>query len=96
MTAADSTSEVVYVHGLWMPGVIMSVLRHRLQNGHGFPGREFTYHSDLDLIFLYAGGTDAIDGVSRVGHRLERANSPAAAKITRKLLIRLILPISLG
>ncbi len=51
MTAADSTSEVVYVHGLWMPGLIMSVLRHRLQNGHGFPGREFTYHSvvgDLD------------------------------------------------
>ena len=33
-------------------------------------GREFTYHSDLDLIFLYLGGVDAVEGASRVGQRL--------------------------
>jgi glutamate-ammonia-ligase adenylyltransferase len=33
-------------------------------------GREFTYHSDLDLIFLYRGGVDEIDRASRVGQRL--------------------------
>jgi len=33
-------------------------------------GHEFTYHSDLDLIFLYAGGTDEIDRVSRTAQRL--------------------------
>jgi len=33
-------------------------------------GREFTYHSDLDLIFLYAGGTGEIDRVSRAAQRL--------------------------
>lgn len=33
-------------------------------------GREFTYQSDLDLIFLYAGDTEAIDRVSRVAQRL--------------------------
>jgi glutamate-ammonia-ligase adenylyltransferase len=32
-------------------------------------GREFTYHSDLDLIFLYGGGA-AIDRASRLGQRL--------------------------
>ncbi len=33
-------------------------------------GREFTYHSDLDLIFLYAGGPDRVVAASRVGQRL--------------------------
>lgn len=33
-------------------------------------GREFTYHSDLDLLFLHAGGPDEIVRVSRVGQRL--------------------------
>ncbi len=33
-------------------------------------GREFTYHSDLDLIFLYQGGVDRIDAASRLGQRL--------------------------
>jgi glutamate-ammonia-ligase adenylyltransferase len=33
-------------------------------------GREFSYHSDLDLVFLYEGGPDAIDSVSRVVQRL--------------------------
>lgn len=33
-------------------------------------GREFTYHSDLDLIFLYSGGAEAVDAASRVGQRL--------------------------
>jgi glutamate-ammonia-ligase adenylyltransferase len=33
-------------------------------------GREFTYHSDLDLIFLYDGGPEQIDRASRVAQRL--------------------------
>jgi glutamate-ammonia-ligase adenylyltransferase len=33
-------------------------------------GREFTYHSDLDLIFLYRGGAEQIVEVSRIGQRL--------------------------
>jgi glutamate-ammonia-ligase adenylyltransferase len=33
-------------------------------------GREFTYHSDLDLIFLYEGGPDEVARVSRIGQRL--------------------------
>jgi glutamate-ammonia-ligase adenylyltransferase len=33
-------------------------------------GREFTYHSDLDLIFLYRGGIDEIERASRAGQRL--------------------------
>jgi glutamate-ammonia-ligase adenylyltransferase len=32
-------------------------------------GREFTYHSDLDLIFLYEGEVGDIDQASRVGQR---------------------------
>jgi len=33
-------------------------------------GREFTYHSDLDLIFLFDGTTEDIPLVSRIGQRL--------------------------
>lgn len=33
-------------------------------------GREFTHQSDLDLVFLYEGGPDAIDAASRVGQRM--------------------------
>ena len=33
-------------------------------------GREFTYHSDLDLIFLYGGGVEAVPGASRMVQRL--------------------------
>jgi len=33
-------------------------------------GREFTYHSDLDLIFLMPGGPEAIARASRIGQRL--------------------------
>jgi glutamate-ammonia-ligase adenylyltransferase len=32
-------------------------------------GREFTYHSDLDLIFLYQGDAEEIVRVSRIGQR---------------------------
>jgi glutamate-ammonia-ligase adenylyltransferase len=33
-------------------------------------GREFTYHSDLDLVFLHEGGAEALAEASRVGQRL--------------------------
>jgi glutamate-ammonia-ligase adenylyltransferase len=33
-------------------------------------GREFTYHSDLDLIFLYAGGPEEVALASKIGQRL--------------------------
>jgi glutamate-ammonia-ligase adenylyltransferase len=33
-------------------------------------GREFTYHSDLDLIFLYAGSSELVASASRIGQRL--------------------------
>ncbi len=33
-------------------------------------GREFTYHSDLDLIFLFRGGTEVVDSASKLAQRL--------------------------
>jgi glutamate-ammonia-ligase adenylyltransferase len=33
-------------------------------------GREFTHHSDLDLIFLYEGGPDEVTLASKIGQRL--------------------------
>ncbi len=33
-------------------------------------GREFTHHSDLDLIFLYQGGPDEVALASKIGQRL--------------------------
>ena len=34
---------VVLVHGLWMNGLVFGVLRHRLQQEHGFEVHTFTY-----------------------------------------------------
>jgi glutamate-ammonia-ligase adenylyltransferase len=33
-------------------------------------GREFTYHSDLDLVFLHPGGTEALADASRTAQRM--------------------------
>ena len=44
MTTAGDNTAVVLVHGIWMHGVIMSVLAHRLEDC-GFTCRTFTYSS---------------------------------------------------
>lgn len=39
-----SRETVILVHGIWMPGAIMSMLKLRLQR-HGFAGRLFDYYA---------------------------------------------------
>lgn len=47
------------------PGVPLAVI------GMGkLAGREFSYHSDLDLVFLFQGGIEAIDAASRAAQRM--------------------------
>lgn len=36
---------IILVHGLWMTGIEMAVLKHRLEAEHGFNCVLFTYHS---------------------------------------------------
>jgi len=36
---------IILVHGLWMTGIEMTMLRHRLQHDHGYNCVQFTYHS---------------------------------------------------
>ena len=36
---------IILVHGLWMTGIEMSVLKHRLESDHGFHCVQFSYHS---------------------------------------------------
>ena len=36
---------IILVHGLWMTGIEMAVLKHRLETEHGFNCVLFTYHS---------------------------------------------------
>jgi len=40
-----STETIILVHGLWMTGIEMTMLRHRLQQDHGFNCVQFSYHS---------------------------------------------------
>lgn len=40
-----STETIILVHGLWMTGIEMTMLRHRLQTDHGFNCVQFSYHS---------------------------------------------------
>ena len=41
----DSSDAIVLIHGLWMHGVVMEPLRHRLQDRHGFVVHNFSYPS---------------------------------------------------
>jgi len=68
---------VVLVHGLWMNGLVFSVLRQRLQHDHGFDVHTFTYptlHGDLDRVSSkladYAGRVGGGRPVHLVGHSL--------------------------
>src|SRR5438105_10425102 len=36
---------IILVHGLWMTGIEMTILRHHLQQDHGFNCVQFSYHS---------------------------------------------------
>jgi len=36
---------IILVHGLWMTGIEMTMLRHRLQKDYGFNCVQFSYHS---------------------------------------------------
>ncbi|MDJ0927693.1 MAG: alpha/beta hydrolase [Gammaproteobacteria bacterium] len=41
----DSSDAIVLIHGLWMHGIVMEPLRHRLQNRHGYVVHNFSYPS---------------------------------------------------
>jgi glutamate-ammonia-ligase adenylyltransferase len=53
-----------------VPGSGPSALDFAVVGMGKIAGREFTYHSDLDLVFLYRGDPEAVDRASRVGQRL--------------------------
>lgn len=75
-----SAGTVVLVHGIWMPGSIMTYLKRQLESRHGFAGRLFGYRSvrvGLDenaarlAEFAAAAGREAGGGpVHLVGHSL--------------------------
>lgn len=53
-------------------------------------GREFTYHSDLDLLFLYGNGAEQIEGASRTAQRLTSyLTTPTGAGVAYKVDTRL-------
>lgn len=45
-----STETVVFAHGMWMPGRIMTFLKNRLERDHGFTGHLFGYWSVRDSL----------------------------------------------
>jgi pimeloyl-ACP methyl ester carboxylesterase len=72
-----AAERVVLVHGLWMNGLVFGVLRHRLQQDHGFEVHTFTYptlHGDAKQVSReLAEFTDRVTGGGRVhfvGHSL--------------------------
>jgi len=41
----DNVEHIISIHGLWMPGFEMVLLRRRLSGAHGFSPRQFSYRS---------------------------------------------------
>ena len=39
------TETVVFIHGLWLNGTEMGLMRRRLTRGYGFPTRQFSYRT---------------------------------------------------
>jgi pimeloyl-ACP methyl ester carboxylesterase len=72
-----ATETVVLVHGLWMNGLELSMLGHRLRREHGFDVRTFTYptmHGDAASVCAalaeFAAGAGRAGRVHLVGHSL--------------------------
>ncbi|MEX2124505.1 MAG: alpha/beta hydrolase [Woeseia sp.] len=70
------SDDVVFVHGIWMPGGVMAYLRQHLEREYGFRGHLFSYASvrgTLDenaaLLADFAAGLDSAT-VHLVGHSL--------------------------
>lgn len=70
------SGDIVLVHGVWMPGVVMSYLKQHLERGHGFRAHLFSYASvrgtlDENAELLADFVTDlGADVVHLVGHSL--------------------------
>ncbi len=75
-----SAETIVFVHGIWMPGAIMTWLKQHLESRHGYAGRLFDYravrvglddNADRLAEFTAAAARDAGGGpVHLVGHSL--------------------------
>ena len=71
-----SDVEVVYVHGMWMPGEEMLYVKHHLETQHGFTGHLFRYHSvrgsldeNAELLAEFVAEVEAGE-IHLVGHSL--------------------------
>lgn len=60
---------VILVHGLWMSGFEMNVLRQRLQSTYGFDARGFSYPT------LHGDTVDVVDQLAQNARELARAAS---------------------
>lgn len=70
------TRDVVFVHGIWMPGAVMARLKQYLEHDHGFRGHLFSYASirgtldeNAELLADFIRDLD-IDEAHLVGHSL--------------------------
>jgi pimeloyl-ACP methyl ester carboxylesterase len=68
--------DVVLVHGVWMPGAVMTYLKQHLERDHGFRGHLFSYASvrgtldeNAELLADFVSDLGA-DNVHLVGHSL--------------------------
>jgi pimeloyl-ACP methyl ester carboxylesterase len=68
--------DVVFVHGIWMPGAVMARLKQHLEHDHGFRGHLFSYASisgtideNAELLADFVRDLDT-DTVHLVGHSL--------------------------
>jgi pimeloyl-ACP methyl ester carboxylesterase len=70
------STDVVLVHGIWMPGAVMGYLKQHLERDHGFRGHLFSYASvrgtldeNAELLADFVDHLGA-DSVHLVGHSL--------------------------
>jgi pimeloyl-ACP methyl ester carboxylesterase len=70
------SNDVVLVHGIWMPGAVMALLKQHLEHDHGFRGYLFSYASirgtldeNAELLADFVRDLGA-DRVHLVGHSL--------------------------
>ena len=85
MTARDS---VILVHGLWMNGMEMSVLRRRLQLEHEFEAQTFAYPTlHGDALEISRELTETVQQAARGGGRVHLVGHSLGGAIVYKALV---------
>jgi len=68
MSSAGPSSTIILVHGLWMSGLELSMLQHRLHSEHGFEVISYSYRSITGTMLDHVRGLRELAQAQKTAH----------------------------